>query len=59
MQKIDKVQTTLDKVQNETRSIGEAIEIWIDLLKFIEKKTIYGDDIISFFSEFIVTEVKI
>ncbi|KYM82980.1 hypothetical protein ALC53_06547 [Atta colombica] len=27
--------TTLDKVQNETRSIGEAIEIWIDLLKFI------------------------
>lgn len=36
--KLQKISNALDKVQNETCTIGEATEIWIDLLQSVERE---------------------
>jgi hypothetical protein len=36
--KLQKISNALDKVQNETCTIGEAAEIWLDLLQSVEKE---------------------
>lgn len=46
--KLQKISIALDKVQNETCTIKEATEIWLNLLQSIENET-----------EFILTEFEI
>lgn len=40
LSKLQKISNALDKIQKETCTIGEATEIWIDLLQSVEKKTL-------------------
>ena len=49
---MQKISNALDKVQNETCTIGEATEIWIDLLQSVEKENFNTFEIDRFKTRF-------
>lgn len=50
--KLQKISSALDKTQNETCTIGEATEIWIDLLQSVEKENFTTFEIDCFKTRF-------
>lgn len=46
--KLQKISKALDKIQSETCIIGEATEIWIDLLQSVEKEDLSTSELNCF-----------